>query len=71
MPIEVTQLQDKPVPIESCPECGATPFIPFLRGSVQRGTQPWWLAWRFWVTAPTRPYCALICSTCKEIVGYE
>ena len=64
MPIECAVLLDKPSPIESCPHCGASPFDPFLRGQVQR--------WRWsLLRLEIRPYCTLICSTCKEIVGYE
>ncbi len=66
MPIEVELLEHAPVPITKCPLCGAEPFDPFMRGQVQRWPRPWW---KFW--GKTRPYCALICWTCKEIVGYE
>jgi hypothetical protein len=55
---------DKLSPIECCPKCKATPFMPFLRGQVQRHP-------RRWLVGPRRPYCALICWECKEIVGYE
>jgi hypothetical protein len=61
MPIEVALLEGRPSPIVTCPKCGASPFRPFLRGQVQS-----WLRQIFF-----RPYCALICWTCKEIVGYE
>jgi hypothetical protein len=64
MPIECVTLEGRPVPINKCPKCGAAPFLPFIRGTVQRRKnkffffQPW-------------DYCALICSSCKAIVGYE
>jgi hypothetical protein len=61
MPIECVLLDDAPVPLRECPECGVLPFRPFMRGQVQR----WKGLFR------KRPYCALICSTCKEIVGWE
>ena len=67
MPWEYGALVDAPVPLATCPKCGAQPFDPFLRGTVQRSERPWWRPW--W--GPTRPYCALICWKCKEIVGYE
>jgi hypothetical protein len=45
------------VALRECPNCHVSPFLPFLRGTVQRLQRPC--------------YCALICSTCKEVVGYE
>ena len=67
MPIEVLTLRDRAVPLAACPKCRTAPFDPFLRGQVQRGERPWWRP--LW--GPKRPYCALICWTCKEIVGWE
>lgn len=64
MPIEVPVLQNQPPPIEKCPRCGVEPFEPFLRGQIQRGR--WSL-----LKLEIRPYCSLICSACKEIIGYE
>jgi hypothetical protein len=64
MPIECRLLEGQPVPIRRCPFCGAHPFVPFLRGMVQRPK-------RKWLFGPRRDYCALICSGCKEIVCYE
>jgi hypothetical protein len=66
MPLECVILERSPVPISKCPRCGAAPFRPFLRGTVQRLWRPWW---KFW--GSIRPYCAVICSDCKDIVGYE
>lgn len=61
MPIEVERLANQPVGLRRCPECGTRPFNPFMRGQVQS-------QWRKFFG---RPYCCLICETCKEIVGYE
>lgn len=60
MPIEYSLLQNKPSPLERCPNCGHI-FVPFLRGMVQ--------SW--WRKLFRRPYCAVICYACKEIVGHE
>ncbi len=64
MPIEYTLLRDAPVPLTHCPACGDRPFDPFMRGMVQRSKRKWFIG-------PKRPYCALICSKCKEIVTHE
>lgn len=61
MPIEYSQLEGRPVPFEECPFCDVMPFEPFLRGIVQ--------SW--WRKLLGKPYCALICENCKEIVGHE
>lgn len=58
MPIEYELLKDKPYPFSVCPKCGK----PFLRGTIQRRKKKW---------GKPQPYCALICSQCKEIVGHE
>lgn len=75
MPIEFTLLARMPVPIAECPNCHGRPFVPFLRGTVQRSQRPFWRAVRNALTGrqlpPTRPFCALICESCKEIVGHE
>ena len=74
MPFEYKLLRYARVPIESCPKCGARPFDPFLRGQVHRGPirQICIELWRR-LHGNCEPvgYCALICWTCKEIVGYE
>lgn len=67
-PIEAELLRGATSPLAACPECGVAPFDPFLRGQVQRHPWPWWDI--FNLTTP-RPYCALICWKCKDIVGYE
>lgn len=64
MPIECRLLENAPVPIRYCPKCHDAPFVPFMRGQVQRSK-------RFLVIGPKRPYCALICEWCKHIVGWE
>ena len=69
MPIEYALLKDKPSPFEECPCCHERPFEPFLRGQVQRAKYSLW-SLLFSVYIP-RTYCAVICSECKMIVGYE
>jgi hypothetical protein len=64
MPIEVTFLEGTPVPFSVCPKCGASPFVPFLRGTVQRRKRKFFFFGKW-------DYCSLICSRCKGIVGYE
>jgi len=61
MPIEFARLKDKPAPFDRCPNCGHEPFEPFLRGIVH--------SW--WRKLFRKPYCAVICWQCKEIVGHE
>jgi endogenous inhibitor of DNA gyrase (YacG/DUF329 family) len=72
MPIEFALLLGQPLALSKCPKCGeplnATPghpHEPFMRGQVQRTRRalPW--IWK------TRPYCAVICYRCKEIVDWE
>ena len=67
MPIEFTQLKNAPSPLDSCPKCGVEPFEPFMRGQVQRAERTLFS----WPPFKWRPYCALICYGCKDIVGYE
>lgn len=72
MPPEVLELAAAPAPLTHCPRCKA-PFEPFLRGQVQRSPWPWWaqlLILPCFFLKP-RPYCAVICRACKQIVGYE
>jgi hypothetical protein len=64
MPIEYSQLRALREPLHRCPNCGAEPFVSFLRGSVQRSKRWLWIG-------PKRDYCTVICEQCKEIVGYE
>ncbi len=60
---EYVALKDAPYALEVCPKCG-TPFPEFLRGCVQRSKRFLGFLWK-------RPYCAIICHGCKEIIGYE
>lgn len=69
MPIECTLLEGTRCALSECPNCGATPFDPFLRGLVQRSPWTWRTPWLPF--GKPRPYCTLICWECKEIVGYE
>jgi hypothetical protein len=64
MPIEATQLDKQAEPFEQCPKCHAYPFRATMRGLVQRSK-------RRWLIGKKRDYCAVICSSCNEIVGYE
>jgi hypothetical protein len=69
MPIEVTELEDAPIPIPFCPRCGRT-FRPFMRGEVHRSAIS--IAGLYHrITGKRFRHCALICSDCKWIVGYE
>jgi len=63
MPSEALILDHAPYPVETCLKCNK-PFRPFLRGMVQRSK-------RFLGIGPLRPYCAIICQECKQIIGYE
>lgn len=63
-PLETTQLESQAFPFRRCPKCDH-PFYPFLRGQVQRSAMRWWPFGKI------RPYYALICCNCKEIVGWE
>lgn len=54
MPIEFSLLRNQPVPLASCPKCYATPFDPFMRGSVQRPK-------RWCYIGKKQDYCAIIC----------
>lgn len=61
MPWEYTALKNKPEPLRSCPRCLTYPFRAFMRGQVHST----------WRRLFRRPYCSVICSSCKEIVGHE
>jgi len=65
MPIETSLLEGQPVKLRWCPVCGARPFVPFLRGTVQRARRG------LFGFGKERDYCALICSQCEAIAGYE
>lgn len=65
MPKEYTLLQGKPEPpLKWCPNCGQAPFVSFMRGTVQRRKRTPFLQ-------RPRPYCTVICSHRKEIIGWE
>lgn len=69
MPIESAILEHKPAPFDKCPHCGTSPFSQFMRGQVQRFfTFSLSLKWPF---IKRRPSCAIICWSCKNIVGWE
>lgn len=61
MPQECKMLKGKRLPILICPECGACNSADFMRGKVQ--------CW--WRKVLGMRYCAVICSKCKEIIGWE
>ncbi len=61
MPIEYTQLRDRPMTVIACHECGWRLADPFMRGMVQ--------SW--WRRLLGMSYCAVICENCKNIVGWE
>ena len=76
MPVEYALLKDRPEALARCPASNAKPFYALMRGMVHS-------TWRKYVPAfepknsfpgfrlVPRPYCSVICSQCKEIVGYE
>ncbi len=66
MPHECELLYSEPYHLNTCPLCCAS-FKPFLRGQIQRRKY----SFLGLLTGKIRPYCALICSNCKEIVGHE
>ena len=63
MPIEFEILRHQPPPLAKCPKCGAEPFIPDHRGCIQRR--------QYTPLGKRQDYCALICHSCLEIVGFE
>ena len=63
MATAVERLRKMPTPFFNCPKCHKE-FEPFLRGLVKRGERWFWIG-------PRRDYCALICRSCKKIVGWE
>lgn len=67
MPKECAVLDKMPSPLACCLKCFAFPFVPFMRGQVQRSRRSIFS----WPPFKVRPYCAIICSECKEIVSWE
>lgn len=61
MPVEFLQLLYKLPTHAFCPKCQAKPFKPFMRGQVQS----------IWRKIFKRPYCAVICQDCKDIIDWE
>ncbi len=66
MPIEAKLLRVKPPVYFNCPNCQVL-FEEMMRGLVQRAKRPWYKFGRGHI----RPYCAVICRECKEVVGWE
>lgn len=60
MPVEAVVFEKRPEPLTTCPKCHK-PFRSFLRGFTVS-------LWRRFFGLP---YWAVICSECKDIVGYE
>lgn len=60
MPIECAWLRSDKPKFDNCPKCKER-FEPFLRGMIQS----------FWRGLFGKPYCAVICRACKDIVGWE
>jgi len=69
---EAELLEKMPVIFSRCPNCGEAPFVPYVRGKVQRLVWPNFLSW-FWDTLRGRrwPNCALICRSCSHLVAWE
>jgi hypothetical protein len=63
MPIEYKLFMNVPLSDIKCPRCGVS-SDGFMRGQVQRSKRFLGFLWR-------RPYCAIICHICKDIIGYE
>ena len=74
MPWEAAALKNAPYPQVACPVCGVFPLEPFLRGQVQRAKRNLVVRWLGWLPIPwlaPRPYCAIICDKCHNVVGWE
>jgi hypothetical protein len=63
--IEARLLKDKRPVFRQCPLCAAEPFEPSLRGLIQRPKRSWW------GLGKPRAYCAVICSNCHKVIGWE
>jgi hypothetical protein len=64
MPIEASLLKDAPIEADKCPKCGHEPLELSWRGHFQRRKKKW--PW-----SKPRPYCAVICANCKEVIAWE
>ena len=63
MTVEYKLLKGEPSAIPTCTKCGY--FEPnFMRGMIQRSERLFGFLWN-------RPYCAVICNKCKNIIGWE
>jgi len=51
-----------PLPYEICPKCNKD-FVAYNRGCIQRNKRTWFFM--------KQPYCAIICSSCYEIIAWE
>ena len=63
MPLETVILDKQPFVFEVCPRCGAA-SPSFLRGQVQRSKRFLGFLWK-------QNYCAVICHSCRQIIGWE
>lgn len=61
MPIEYMMLKGTPSVFKACPNCKSKPFEQMMRGMV----------FKFRWFGLVKKYCAVICWSCKEIVGSE
>jgi hypothetical protein len=72
MPVEASLLKNQPVEAKQCPLCKHEPLELMMRGLVHRRkwsfSFEWPLLMRF---QGHRPYCAVICANCKEIIAWE
>jgi hypothetical protein len=72
MPVEYFLLKDEPEHYLRCPRCGAEPFKSFLRGCVQKqGASRLFAKLVAKLRKREVRYCAVICDSCKYIVGHE
>jgi hypothetical protein len=68
MPVEAKILANREQPYDVCPACDVTPFVADLRGIFQRGRLR--TRWSI-IRGRGNGYCAVICESCLETVGYE
>lgn len=64
MPNELIEFMSLPESFDKCPKCGVDPFTGYMRGLVKRRK-------RDWLGRKRRKVWAVICWSCKEIVGWE
>ena len=63
MPVETKLFMNIPLSDIKCPRCGVS-SNGFMRGYVQRSRRFAYVLW-------SRPYCAIICHVCKDVIGWE